>query len=473
MDRGMRALISLVGLAIVTVLLVGSRTAHAGDTRALGHDAALRLAAERNLSLLVSGLERERLRAVAEAARRPYLPELNLETAGRTTGIDTNSAVEATARFVYVSPYGQSVNATAGTSVGVAGSAEAQSSLQIELSQAILRGGYQPGGAADLRQADLDVKIAKEQFRAQLNALLSSVDRAYWNLAFARADVEVKRRSRDRARAQFDETRENIKRGLLAPGEIYLVEENVVNFDDVVSRAEENLALAQSALRRLLLLPLDTTVETTSSIDAQALTEPTLADSIVAATAHNPTVLIARLAAERAKVGVAADERRALPQLDAFGSLGLAAGRDANAFPVPGDPRLRAGLRLSFPFTRGPDNARVRRARTEVAQRNLAIQDAEADVTTAVNDAMTRIRARRDRLELAARLVDLAQKKLEVQRDKYKSGLGTLPDVVRFQRDLDNAFTNQLRARVDLLTARTDLLTARGDLHERLSVTVR
>lgn len=469
----MRPLISLVGLALAAALSAAPRAALAGDVRALSHDAALRLAAERNLALLVSGLERARLDAVAASARRPYLPELSLETAGRNVAGAKQGAVDATARLSYASPYGQSLSATATTTAGVAGNPESQSTLQIELTQALLRNGYQPGGAADLRQADLDAKIAREQFRAQLNGLLSAVDRAYWSLAFARADVEVKRRSLDRARAQFDETRENIKRGLLAPGEIYVVEENVVNFDDAVSRAEENLALAQSALRRLLVLPLDTTLEASSSIDASAAPEPTEADSIAVAQARSPGVLVARLAADRAKVGIGADERRALPQLDAFGSLGLAAGRDENALPVPSDPRLRAGLRFSFPFSRAPDAARVRRARTEYAQRSLEIKDAEEDAGTAVHEAAIRIRARRDRLEMASRLVDLAQKKLDVQRDKYKSGLATLPDVVRFQRDLDTATSNELRARVDVLTARSDLLAARGDLHEILKVSVK
>ncbi|MFO0758879.1 MAG: TolC family protein [Byssovorax sp.] len=469
----MRPPVWLLVSALIAALSGASSRALAGDARALGHDAALRLAAERNIAVLVASLERDRLGAVAEAARRPYLPELAVESAGRNTGGERNAAIEATAKLTYLSPYGQSLTATGSTSAGLAGNPENQSALSIELSQALLRGGYQPGGAADLRQADLDVKIAREQLRARLNDLLSSVDRAYWNLVFAREDVEVKRRSRDRARAQYDETRENIKRGLLAPGEIYVVEENVVNFDDGVSRAEENLALAESALRRLLVLPPGTAIEATSPIAADDASEPALAESLEAAAAHNPVVLAARLTAERAKVGISLDERRAMPQLDAFGSLSVAAGRDQLAQPLPSDPTVRTGLRLSIPLTRGPDAARVRRARAEYAQRSLAIQDAEADAGAAVSDALTRLRARRDRLDMASRLVDLAQKKLDVQRDKYKSGLATLPDVVRFQRDLDTALSNELRARVDVLTARTDLYAARGDLHERLKVSVR
>ena len=67
----------------------------------------------------------------------------------------------------------------------------------------------------------------------------------------------------------------------------------------------------------------------------------------------------------------------------------------------------------------------------------------------------------------------LAQSKLEVERDKYKSGLSTLADVVRFQRELDAATTGMARARVDALTARAELYAARGDLHEHAKVAVK
>lgn len=481
----MRSLLARLALAICAVLMSSARQAFADETRSLTHDAALRLAAERNLALLVKHLERERLGAVADAARRDYLPELAVEAAVHEPVGQRQRAIETIATLTYASPYGQMLKAQATVISGISGNPQGERALTIDVSQALLRGGFYPGGAADLRQADLDVKIAREQFRAELNSLLTRVDKAYWDLALTREDLEIRRRSRDRARSQFEETRENIRRGLLAPGEIYVVEENVVNFDDLLTRAEENVALAQSALRRLLNLPLSTSLVTSSSIDASAVPDASEADSLGVASAKSPTVLAAKLAVERAKVGVGGDVRQALPQLDAFGSIGLAGGVrsqtqvDANGQavsvlqPVPTDPDLRAGLRMSVPLYWGPDTARVRRARTEQAQRRLDLKDAEMAAFTAVRDASIRMRARRQRLELSIRIVELAQKKLEVERDKYKSGLSTLTDVVRFQRDLDNALSSGLRARVDVLTARTEMLAARGDLHESLQVSIR
>jgi len=297
-------------------------------------------------------------------------------------------------------------------------------------------------------------------------------DQAYWELAFAQEDLDIKLRSRDRAKTQFEETQENIRRGLLAPGEIYIVEENLVDFEDRLSRAEEAIALADSTLRRLLRPSSAAPLRAASSVETAAAAAATEADAINAAVTRNPNVVAARLTAQRAGIGIAGEQHQAFPQLDVFGSAGVAKGKTTAGDALPGDPELRAGVRLSFPLYWGPDAARVQRARTEHAQRQLEVSDAEDGALAAVRDAAIRIRARRQRLDLAARIVDLAQKKLVVERDKYKSGLSTLADVVRFQRELDAALSGALRARVDLLTARTEMLAARGDLHDTLSVAV-
>jgi len=473
-------------LAFCAATLGAAGPAAAEEAQSLSHDAALRLAAERNASLMVAGLERARVAAVAETARRPYVPQLAFETAARENTYSAaevplfsvpagvaQRAVEAVGTLSYASPYGQTVAVAATVTAGL--NQASGRLLTVDVSQALLRGGFH-GGGADLRQADLDVRIAREVYRAQLNQLLRQTDHAYWDLVYAHEDVEIKRRSCARARAQFEETRENIRRGLLAPGEIYVVEENVVNFDDLRSRAEENVAAAESALRRFLNLPPGAAIEASTAGEAGTVPGAPEADSLGVAAAKSPAVVAARLAVERADVGVGGEVHQALPQLDVFGRFGVASASGETydlLLGIPGDRQLRAGLRGSLPFSWGPDTARVRRAHLELSQRRSELADAENAVATAVHDAAIRVRAREQRLDLASRLVDLGQKKLDNERDKYKSGLSTLADVVRFQHDLDSALSNASRARVDVLAARTDLLAARGDLPESVQVSVR
>lgn len=442
------------------------------DTRALDRDGALRVAASRNLALLSAALEPKRAAEAASAARRPYTPELAMEGAIREVPGQERRALQWIPSVTYAAPFGTSVRAEGSFSEGISGNPESQRTLFVELSQAILKHGPATGGS-ELDQADLDVRIAKEAFRAALNDLLLQTDRAYWELVFAREDVVLKQRSLDRARTQYEETSENIRRGLLAPGEIFLVEESVVNFEERLSRAQEALALSENAMRRLLVVPPQTALGATTGPLADPGADPAEAESQSLAMSRHPRIVAARLSSERARSGIDVDKNEALPQLDAFGSIGVASGNDALRIPLDDHPELRAGVRLAIPLYWGPDTARVARAKTEVQQRMLELRDTEVQVTADTRDAGTRLRGRRKRVELAAKIVELAQKKLDNEKEKYKSGLSTLVDVVRFQRELDDAASSALRAKVELLTARTAVLAARGDLHESLRIVVR
>jgi outer membrane protein len=442
------------------------------NVSALGHDDALRLAAERNLALLARALDPQRAEAEARAARRAFVPELGMVGAVRETLGQERRALEWIPSITYGSWFGTAVRAEATVVEGISGNPESTRTLFVEVSQALLRGSPFVGAGAALDQADVEVEVARQRYRAELLSLLERTDRAYWDLVFAREDVDIKRRGHERARVQFEETTENIRRGLLAPGDIFVVEESVVDAEERLSRAEETRELATSALRELVRVPPELPVVPATPAAPDGA-DPADAESSALAASKHPEVVAARLAAQQAKLGVGGDTSAALPAVDAFGSLAVGEGEDFLGVPVSDDPELRAGLRLAIPLTWGPDSARVTRARTAYQQRLLELADAERAVTAGTRDAATRLRGRRKRLELAARIVDLAQKKLDNEKEKYRSGLSTLVDVVRFQRELDEAASSALRARVELLTARTAVLAARGDLDEAMRIVVR
>lgn len=441
------------------------------NVSALGHDDALRLAAERNLALLARALDPQRAEAAASAARRDFMPELGMLGAVRETVGQDRRALEWVPSITYGSWFGTAVRAEATVVEGISGNPESTRTLFVEVSQALLRGSPFVGAGAALDQADLEVEVARQRYRLELLFLLERTDRAYWDLVFAREDVEIKRRGHERARVQFEETTENIRRGLLAPGDIFVVEESVVDAEERLNRAEETRELATSALRELVRVPPGMALApSTPATPTDA--DPADAEAVIVAGKH-PQVVAARLAAKQAQLGVGGDTSAALPALDAFGSFAVGEGEDFLRVPVSDDPELRAGLRVVIPLGWGPDTARVARARTEHQQRLLELADAERAVAATTRDAATRLRGRRKRLELAARIVDLAQKKLDNEKEKYRSGLSTLVDVVRFQRELDEAASAALRARVELLTARTAVLAARGDLDEAMRIVVR
>src|SRR5262245_40798594 len=141
----MRSLFVTLGLAACAALSV-ARPVAAQDARSLLHDDALRLSDERNAGLVLARLERERQGELGWSTGRSYLPEVAIETAARETGpsatMDRQRAIEAIGTLSYTSPYGQSVKLSASATGGLSSNLQGGRSVQLDVSQALLRGGF-------------------------------------------------------------------------------------------------------------------------------------------------------------------------------------------------------------------------------------------------------------------------------------------------------------------------------------------
>ncbi len=344
--------------------------------------------------------------------------------------------------------------------------------------QSLLRGGWRAGAWAPALEADLGAEIQRQRFRDGLNALLVDVEEAYWELAFAQADLEGRRRSLKRAEAQFDDTRQNIARGLLAEADVHIVEENVVIFQEQVVRSTEALTLARARLLRLLQREPGEALLAVDDLDGAALSLPGADEAAAAALAQNPALEASRLSAEQAQVRLLFDENQALPLLDLDASLilngageGLA---DALASAASAEgPEVRVGLRFEVPLLDGATDAGLARSRIERRRALIALKDDEARLRFEVQELLVRLEAQAERVALGQRRVELASLKLEAQVDRYKSGISTLDEVVRFQRDLDGALIAARRVRVEWLVTRSRLARAQGTLHRDHGVEVR
>ncbi|MBI5545717.1 MAG: TolC family protein [Deltaproteobacteria bacterium] len=259
-------------MLFITALAFGplaAKAAHADEvpqSPSLSRLGAVRRAVSSNLVLLTKRLEMRRQHLLARAAWQPYSPSLILEADYRKAEADAfgrEQVLSYAAGVALKTPIGTTVGASVGMNQGLAPASTtgaqsgyaADGEVSLNVTQPLLRGGWLQGAALPLREAELLDSIQRELFRDELNALIAEVDAAYWDLAVAEADLAIKTRSRDRARQQRDDTGENIRRGILAPGEIYVVEENVVFFEQELLRAEESLRTARRRMAELLALP--------------------------------------------------------------------------------------------------------------------------------------------------------------------------------------------------------------------------
>ncbi|MBI5545718.1 MAG: TolC family protein [Deltaproteobacteria bacterium] len=169
---------------------------------------------------------------------------------------------------------------------------------------------------------------------------------------------------------------------------------------------------------------------------------------------------------------------QALPSLDLVGSLALVASDEAYAEAwreVFGDPKLeaRVGMVFGLPLDRRAIAASVDSARLEAERQDVELESQRQRSRFEIDQRLCELDASVRLLTLAQRSVELAELKLGAETEKYKSGLATLADLVRFQRDLDNALIGLQRLHRAVRVGRSRLLASQGTLHQAVGVEVR
>lgn len=349
-------------------------------------------------------------------------------------------------------------------------------SLQLGASQSLLQGFGKDANL--LGRASAEVELQRALFIGQVNSFLLEVEQTYWALVFAQNDVKIKQRSYERAKIQFEETSENIRRGLLARGEIFVVEENLVFFEQQLIRSQEALTLAQNQLAQLTRRPPRSEILATGDLAQRSFDPPPeYKNALNVALKKNPTVHAATLRTKQEDEQLSFQRNQYKPTLDVSAAATLS-GIDPSRSQAwqqvftARNPGWRVSLDFSVPLDRQPDRAQVEAAEIQKTRAELAEQAARDDVRYGLQDALTRWERRLDVLNLADRRMNLALEKLKNEQDKYKSGLSTLANVVLFQRDLDSARLGVQSARQDVVLAAARVYQLQGTLVERAGVEV-
>ncbi len=480
---GVTALFGGVGASATATTLdsgdseVRGRGEGAGELTSLSLNQASREALAANYDYLVSRSQLESQVRATGAARGAFRPSLSLSTDYRDAG-ETPLTLEGSPRQMsyggslsWSTPVGTDLTVSSSAHGPVDGGAVEGSAVAFSIRQPLLKGLGRRGAGVALSFADVDEERQRQIFRAAGLDLLVNVEAAYWQVAFAEAGLAVSERSRERARVQFEDTGENIRRGILAEAEIHLVEENLVFFDEQLVRARETLALAHSDLAQLLRRSPGTVFALTDPLEIRGeLAEPPLAEATARALAQSPDLARDELDVRRAELELAYQKNLGLPSLDLSASLGLTRaddGQGSGGWVRGGEPLdAQVGLEFGLPLFRGPVGDRVARAKLGLEQEELRRDQGEARLRFEVRDLLTSMASAGDRLDLARRRVRLGELKLEAEVDKYENGISTLDGLVRFQRDLDGAVNSARRIELERRLAESRFWAAQGTLFQ-------
>jgi outer membrane protein TolC len=381
-----------------------------------------------------------------------------------------------------------------------------QSNFVFVASQQLLNGFGLLANEHFIRIAKVNRSIADQTLMQQVITSITAVGNAYWELVFARGNVDVAKQEIALADKTYSDNKKQVDVGTLAPLEIVQAEAQLATAQQALIVAQTTVFQDQLTLLNLISKdpnsPILRTVEIIPT-DAADVAPPEvekipLEDLIKEAITRRPDVLQAGLQIKGDDINVRTTKNALLPVLTLSGEYateGLAGTSHPctmNPLTCPAPPpQITTGLATSlgdmFTGVYPEYNAQISLTipiRNRAAQANniiatLTARSDEANYQQIVNNAATdvhnaQITLEQARITLAAAIKtrDLDQQTLDAEQKKYQVGASTLFNIVSDQNTLAAAESAEVRARVNLVEGKVNFDRAMARTLEVYNITI-
>ena len=313
--------------------------------------------------------------------------------------------------------------------------------------------------------------LSDAQFRQRAIEIISRVQQAYWDLAFAIKDEEVQRDAVKLAEIQLENNRRQVEVGTLAPIDVVSAATQVESRRQQALVAMNSVAQAENALKALTVDGPDdplwmTQIVPVERFEVNPLTIP-LDDAVKLAQANRPEMRQLNLQKEINKIDIEFFRNQAKPQVDLlfnYSAVGLGGTpARAGAFPifiggygtaltnmVKNEFRTWSfGVQISFPLQNRTAKANLARAREVTKQVDLQTRRQLQTIELEVRNAVQSVEIAKMRINAARSARQYAEKQLDGEEKKFAAGLSITYFILQRQTELAQARGVELRALAD------------------------
>jgi outer membrane protein len=384
------------------------------------------------------------------------------------------------------------------------------SSFTFSLTQPLFRGRSFDQPRRTIEIAKRNLSLSDVQFRQRSIDIITNVQRAYWDLAYALRNLQVQRDGVKDAKDQLDHNRRMVAEGQLAPIDAVAAETQVANFEQAVYEALNTVTQAENNLKSMISPSRTDSLwsESLTPVDPVDLDAPrtTLTEALDAALQNR-----LELEVNQAQKDINALDQRYFkeqkkPQIDlvasynsggiggslnpAFDSPFCATTADPTACRavqqaraqqfIDGSigsggsavtdifsnkyPTYKVGVQFNLPLF-GDKTSRAQYGRSLVEGERLQTQREQLEQTIQVDvrNALQALRTAEARLRAAAIARENSVKQYESEQRKLDAGQTDVYKVLERQTALTTARSNELRAQTELNKSIADLQRATGN----------
>jgi outer membrane protein TolC len=316
-----------------------------------------------------------------------------------------------------------------------------------------------------------------------------NVRNAYWDLVYARSNLDVQRQSLALASQSLRDNRSRVEIGTMAPIDIIEAQAEVARREESVILAEASISRAEDRLRALIsnpsqpdfwtmrIEPSDVASFTPVNVDVDAAVRNAL-DKRTDISASQKRI-------EANDISIRYLRNQSLPDVTAnlnYSALGLG-GTRRQLQVTPGLPPVILGtnqrsftevladafggayptwnfnVQLSYPIGRSNAEANLARARLQNQQSEKQLESQKLTVATQIRDFARLVQTNSKRVEATRSARALSEERLKAEEKKFQAGMTSSFLVFQAQRDLSQARNNELQAIIDYLKSVVDFQT--------------
>lgn len=342
----------------------------------------------------------------------------------------------------------------------------------MQVNQPLLRGFGRRVNRSGIYLARLDRDSDVHVLRQQASNLVYDVIASYWTLAYDRRTLDVRRLSLAQADSLLAYNRKGLELGVLVESDVLEAQSERLRRQQELLDQESAIRDDEDTLRRLLNVvgadEWEGTIITGDEFPEQ-VSEPDPEVVLEDALANRPEYLGALTTIERAALTETVAENRARPGLDLnaqyrLNGSGATYGKDIEKLGNADAYGWNVGLLFSYPLRNRSAHADLEQRRIDRRRAELSLKDLEQTIAVELRTATRNIASTRERIEVARMEVEVNERKLRMEEERFRNHLSTSYFVLQFQRDLANARGNLNRAVVDRLVAVAAFERARGTL---------
>jgi outer membrane protein len=374
------------------------------------------------------------------------------------------------------------------------------SDIAITITQPLLRGFGIDLNRRFIRIAKNSQKVADLVFRQQVIDTVAGISRLYTDLVSLNEDVNVKREALRLAQRLYEDNKDKVDQGTLAPIEVIRAQAQVAASQQALISAEglvrqQELIVLTAITRRGLTNPAIREAHITPTdfvaVPDKEPVEPAQ-DLVADALKNRPDLAQAGIQVENSQISLKGSLNALRPQVDLVGTMqnsGLAGELNPLAGVTPGVPgggyggvlgqvfrrnypTYSVGVQVTLPLRNRVAQADAVRDELQLRQAQIRRQQLEDQARLEVADAQVSMQQARAAYEAAVQSRILQEKSVAVEQQKFDVGVSTNFLVIQYQSYLAQARSTEVAAKGAYAKARIALERATGRILETNHVSI-